>query len=65
MKNIIAVTVDAMDESFYVPPSDHFLNTIEHVCDLIRGGKWGAEHERARQLAELAGMFNNSCIRKD
>lgn len=65
MKNMIAVTVDGRDESFYVPPSDHFLNTIEHVCNLIRNGGWSAEHERARQLAELAGMFYGNCTKRE
>lgn len=63
MKNKVAVTVDGRDESFCVPPNDHFLNTIEHVCGLIRSGRWGAEHERTAQLAELAGMFYDNCIR--
>lgn len=63
MNNLIAVTVGGRDESFYVPPSDHFLNTIEHVCDLIHHGSWEAEHDRTRQLAELAGMFNDNCLR--
>ncbi|MFZ4856382.1 MAG: Gfo/Idh/MocA family protein [Desulfuromonadaceae bacterium] len=57
MENRITVMADSRDESFNVPPGDHFLNTIEYVCDLIRSGEWGAEHNRARTVAELADMF--------
>lgn len=65
MENKIAVTIDGRDESFIVPPYDHFLGTIEHVCNLINGGRWGEEHERARELAVLAGMFHDYCIRRE
>ena len=64
MENEIFVTIDGRDESFCVPPSDHFAGTIEHVCDVIRSGSWDREHERARKLAELAGMFHDNCIQR-
>lgn len=60
-ENVINVTIGGRDESFSVPPGDHFLNTIEHVCTLIHGGQWQAEYERTRELARLAGMFLDQC----
>ncbi|MFA7403180.1 MAG: Gfo/Idh/MocA family oxidoreductase [Pelobacteraceae bacterium] len=63
MENRIAVTVNGSDESFTVPPSDHFLGTIDHVCALIQSGAWEVEHERSRKLAELAGMFQDNCTK--
>jgi NDP-hexose-3-ketoreductase len=62
MKNRIAVTVNGMDESFTAPSCDHFLSTLEHVCRLIRCGRWHEEHARARDLANLAGMFHDNCV---
>lgn len=64
LENSISVTVDGRDESFVAPQGDHFLLTIDHVCNLIRSGQWGAEHMRTRALAELAGMFDDNCIRR-
>ncbi|MDD2732862.1 MAG: Gfo/Idh/MocA family oxidoreductase [Desulfuromonadaceae bacterium] len=64
MENRITVMADSRDESFTVPPSDHFLNTIEHVCALIRSGVWEAEHQRAREVAELARLFYDNCMDK-
>lgn len=61
MENRIAVTIDGRDESFSVPPSDHFLNTVDFVCGLIRSGDWQREHQRARDVAELAGIFYDNC----
>jgi NDP-hexose-3-ketoreductase len=61
MENRITVTIEGQDESFSVPPSDHFLNTIDFVCGLIRSGDWQREHQRARDVAELAGMFYDNC----
>ncbi len=61
----IAVTVDGNDQSFSVPPYDHFLGTIERVCSLIRSGRWGGEHAKARTLSLLAGMFQENCIRRE
>lgn len=63
LENRITVMTDGRDESFSVPPSDHFLNTIEYVCGLIRGGEWEAEHRQSRELAGLAGMFYDNCIK--
>jgi hypothetical protein len=62
MENRITVMTDGRDESFSVPPSDHFLNTIEYVCALIRSGVGEAEQQRARAVAELAGMFSDNCM---
>lgn len=64
-ENRITLMADGRDESFSVPPYDHFLETIEHVCGLIRGGRWHAEHQRARAVAALADMFYDTCIRKE
>lgn len=65
MENRISVTVDGRDESFSVPPDDHFLGAIEHVCDLVRGGRWDMEHDRSGRLAALADMFQDNCIREE
>jgi len=64
LENRVAVTVDGSDESFTASSNDHFLGTIEHVCTLIRSGRWNEEHARAKALAELAGMFHDNCIRR-
>lgn len=66
LANKIYVTVAGRDESIIVPPGDHFLSTIDHVCNLIRSGsgQWDVEHKRARALAELAAMFHDNCIRR-
>lgn len=63
MENRVAVTVAGSDESFTASPNDHFLGTIEHVCTLILSRRWNEAHGRARELAELAGMFHDNCIR--
>jgi len=65
MENRISVTIDDRDESFLGPAYDHFLGTIEHVCGLIRAGTWSQEYDRARRLAELAGMFHDNCIQRE
>ena len=64
MESRIFVTIDGKDKSFRVPPCDHFLGTIDHVCGLIRSGTWREEYERARRLAELAGMFHDNRTRR-
>jgi predicted dehydrogenase len=61
IENVINVTIGGRDASFRVPPADHFLNTIEHVCALIHGGQWQAQYEQTRGLARLAGMFLDYC----
>lgn len=62
LANTVALTIDGQDESFSVPPCDHFLQTIDHVCSLVRqGGDFSAVHDRARQLAQLAEMLKNNC----
>jgi len=65
MGNRIATTVDSREGSFDVPPFDHFLGTIDHVCGLIRSGTWSNEHLRSRELAGLADMFLDGCLRKE
>lgn len=65
MENRIYVTVDGRDDSFSVPPDDHFLGAIMHVCNLVRGGRWDMEHDRSRRLAALADMFRENCIREE
>lgn len=65
MENRITVTIEGRDESFGVPPGDHFLHTLDYVCGLIRSGQWGAEHEGMRTLAALADMFHDKCIRRE
>lgn len=64
LENSVTLMIGSRDESFSVPPCDHFLSTIEHVSSLIRRGTWSAEQERARELAELANMFHDNCIPK-
>lgn len=64
MKNEITVMVDSRCESFSVAPSDHFLNTIDHVCGLVKCGKWCVEYQQTRELAALAEMFQDNCIRR-
>ncbi|MDD2898870.1 MAG: Gfo/Idh/MocA family oxidoreductase [Desulfuromonadaceae bacterium] len=64
MENRIRVTAHGRDESFNAPASDHFLNTIEHVCGLIQCGEWRAEHLQARRLAALADLFHDNCMRR-
>jgi predicted dehydrogenase len=55
MVSFIKVTCDGNDASFNVPPCDHFLVTIDHVCRLITtGGTFMEQHKRSRTLAELA-----------
>jgi len=65
MENRIAITVDGRDASFNVPPFDHFLGTIDHVCGLIRSGTWSNERLQSRKLAGLADMFLDECLRKE
>jgi NDP-hexose-3-ketoreductase len=61
MENRVEMYVDGKDESFSVSPCDHFLATIDHVCSLIRNGKWEDVHDRTRRLAGLAQMVINGC----
>lgn len=53
----ISVSRGGKDESFTVPPCDHFLLSLDHVCRLITEGGWEGEHERTRRLGELSGIF--------
>jgi NDP-hexose-3-ketoreductase len=61
MENRISVMSDSADESFIVPPADHFLNTINHVCELIRSGQWHGKHQQAKNLAGMADMYFDNC----
>jgi NDP-hexose-3-ketoreductase len=65
MENRIKVTIDGRDESFSMAPHDHFFGAIEHVCGLIRTGRWETEHAQAQELAALAGMFQDNCLNKN
>lgn len=65
MENRVTVMAGGRDESFTVPPCDHFLATIEQVCALIGNGEWGMEHRRAREVAILADMFQDNCFREE
>lgn len=62
--NRIVVMANGRDVSFTAPQSDHFLNTIERVCGLIRDGQWEGEYQRALELAALADMFHGNYMRK-
>jgi len=62
MENRIILTIEDLYESIKVPPYDHFLGSIEHVCCLIHKGSWNEEHVRSMRLAELAAMFRDNCI---
>lgn len=62
MENKITVMIDGRDESFTALSCDHFLSTIDHVCGMIRSGEWSEAHERERELAALADMFQEKCI---
>lgn len=64
MENRIYVMINNRDESFNMPPGDHFLGSIDYACNLIRSGTWSKEHERTKKLAELAGLFHDQCIRR-
>lgn len=58
MKNTIEVTVNGKDESFSIPPCDHFLSTIDKVSMMIRQGEnFDSIHIKTRELAELADLF--------
>ncbi len=61
MENRIIMMVDCGDHSITVTPCDHFLATIEHVCELIRLGDWGYNNQNSLELAELAAMFQENC----
>lgn len=61
MENRIVLIVEGNEHSITVPPCDHFLATIEHVCGLIRSGDRGYKHQNSLELAELAAMFQENC----
>lgn len=55
MVSRVRMNCGGKDASFDVPPRDHFLDTIEHVCRLIAtGGNFMEELTRSRKLAHLA-----------
>jgi NDP-hexose-3-ketoreductase len=58
LTNTIELTVNGKDESFSIPPCDHFLSTIDRVSSMIRdGGHFDSIHVKTRDLAELADLF--------
>ena len=64
LENVITMKLNDREEMFRVPPFDHFLGTIDHVCGLIRSGAWSREHQRSAKLAALADMFLAACPEK-
>lgn len=66
LANRVSVTCGTHDRSFTVPPADHFLLMLEHVCELIlAGGSYAAAHARARTIARLAGQMQQECEHVD
>lgn len=62
LANKIVVTIDGRDESFIVPPADHFLLTLEHVCDLLATPELFPQiRTRNERLATLADALYRSC----
>jgi predicted dehydrogenase len=62
LANRVTVTCSGRDESFMVPPDDHFRLMIDHVCMRIRrGGPFLEEHAFTRRLARLAELMTKGC----
>jgi NDP-hexose-3-ketoreductase len=62
MANTIHVMCGVRGESFIVPPADHFLHTIDHVCGLIRTKNcYRQEHALTLRLAFLAEAMERGC----
>jgi len=62
LANHILVTCDGQDNSFVVPPADHFLLTIEQVCTLIRKpAAYRGCYNSNLNLACLADKLYRSC----
>lgn len=62
LANKIVVTRAGRDASFIVPPADHFLLTIEHVCTLLdKPGIFPSIRARNERLATLADDLYRSC----
>lgn len=62
LANKIVVTRAGRDESFVVPPADHFLLTLEHVCSLVeRPELFSTIRARNERLATLADDLYRSC----
>lgn len=58
----VAVICGGKDESFTVPPEDHFRLMIDHICMRIRGGgPYREEHAFTRRLARLADLMTKGC----
>jgi dTDP-3,4-didehydro-2,6-dideoxy-alpha-D-glucose 3-reductase len=62
LANEIIVSSAGRDESFIVPPADHFLLTIEHVCALLATPELFPQiRARNVRLATLADDLYRSC----
>lgn len=62
LANTVHLICGVREDSFVVPPADHFLRTIDHVCTLIRTkGDYRHEHERTMRLALLAEAMERGC----
>jgi hypothetical protein len=62
LANKVAVTIAGQDESFIVPPADHFLLTLEDVCALLETPElFSSIRTRNEELAALADNLYRSC----
>lgn len=62
LANKIVITIDGRDESLIIPPADHFLLTIDHVCDLLTTPELFPQiRSRNIRLATLADDLYRSC----
>lgn len=62
LANKIIVSIDGRDESFTIPAADHFLLTIDHVCDLLATPElFPAIRNKNERLATLADKLYRSC----
>ena len=62
LANEIVITGDGRDESISIPPADHFLLTIEHVCALLdKPETFPQIRARNERLAILADDLFRSC----
>lgn len=61
INNTITVRIGGRDESITASCCDHFMTTIDHVCEIIQAGSWCDVHRRTRSLGIFAEMFNTGC----
>lgn len=62
LANKIVLSCAGRDESFILPAADHFLLTINHVCDLVAQPKlFAAIRAQNERLATLADDLYRSC----